>query len=517
MKEKRQRKPMPLRTHVLLVLVLFVLAVGAVVVLGLWESIAVTSRMNTEINGYYRVNAFVNDFLQADHCLNQYWNDLTGSRDELEQYHRHMQAARGQMDSMARTRHAVGSQQYLWTNALDAMFRSYQEQCNLVQVRLQYGDRDGAMTYYYSGVKVASGYVQQYSQKLLEHQLAAGQSFFRQTRAINQMLWMVQGGFLVLAVAVGVVLLRTLLHLLRPMQALADASRAITNQDFTQPDLPEERNDEVGRMTRAFNQMKHSMLHSMQTLQEKNEMEARLHKKEMEALEMERLLGEAKLAQLRSQINPHFLFNTLNVINRMARTEQAPRTRTLVLSLAHLLRYTLDSDADQVTLSREAHIIDEYFTLYKTRFGDRVNLEWQIDPDLRLADVMVPSFILQPLVENAFKYGISPKIDGGLVTIRVRHRGDWLTISVSDNGVGMSPETLAELRSQMRECSPRPGHIGIYNVVARLKLTDPRCRMRAWSQRGQGTCIALRLPYCAVDAEELEKEERIDAESTDRG
>lgn len=511
MKTEKRNRVLSLKQRVLWILIFFILAVMLALGMNVFQNIMVTERMDSEIDGYYGINAFARQFLQAEKSLELYWRNPAEGGDDLRTFQQSVQDAQTLLNQMERDYSVIGIRQYLWTNALETMFTSYVEQSSEVLLGLQNGQRDDAVRHYYSGTVPAGGYVHQYAQRLLQCKLDDGQDFYRRSQAYAQQLWFLQVGVMLLTAIVGFLLFRNLQKVLDPMQELADASRAIMAQDFSQPDLVVEQDDEVGRMVDAFNQMKHSMQRSVETLQEKNEMEARLHKKEMEALEASRLLGEAKLAQLRSQINPHFLFNTLNVINRMAQTEQAPRTKTLVMSLAHLLRYTLESDADQVTLARETHVIDEYFTLYKTRFGDRVGLEWEIDPDLELYEVMVPSFILQPLVENAFRHGISPKIDGGVVRIKVERREQWLYISVADNGVGMDAEQLEKVRCQIRSCQPKKGHVGLYNVVARLKLTDPDCEMWADSCPGEGSKILMRLPYREMNTQEEEQ----DAENID--
>ena len=112
---------------------------------------------------------------------------------------------------------------------------------------------------------------------------------------------------------------------------------------------------------------------------------------------------------LRSQINPHFLFNTLNVVMYTARQEEAYKTRELLESMSQLFRYSLGSNEMEVTLAREVHIVKEFFKLQKIRFGDRVNLAWNVSPEVLLPETVVPSFVLQPVVENAFKHGIVPK------------------------------------------------------------------------------------------------------------
>lgn len=244
-------------------------------------------------------------------------------------------------------------------------------------------------------------------------------------------------------------------------------------------------------------------------------MEQALHQQKTQALELQNRMERSRLQQLRSQIDPHFLFNTLNVILQTAGQETAYRTQALITALSHLLRYSLMSNDEQVPLSREVRIVDEYYSIYHVRFGERVQMEWRISDSIDLTETLVPSFILQPIVENAFKHGIAPKEEGGRVRIRVNPLRDkgLLYISVCDNGVGIAPEQLHELQTALESPDERWEHIGVYNVAARLRLLDPRCALKVRSHPGRGTAVSLYLPL----VEPTEEEELDDDSLVDRG
>ena len=163
------------------------------------------------------------------------------------------------------------------------------------------------------------------------------------------------------------------------------------------------------------------------------------------------------------------------------------------------------SNDEQVPLAREVRIVDEYYSIYHVRFGDRVRMEWRISDAVDLTEVMVPSFILQPIVENAFKHGICPKEEGGLVRIRVTpvpEKG-LLYLSVLDNGLGIPPEQMAQLRKALGQPGERWEHIGLYNVAERLRLLDKSCRMSVCSRPGRGTSVRLYLPLMERAEEEF--------------
>ena len=330
--------------------------------------------------------------------------------------------------------------------------------------------------------------------------------------ALSDRVKWVQTVVVALCLALGCVMAFSVLTLLTPVQQMIGASREVTRGEFDSPDLPAPRQPEMAQLTEAFNHMKHSMAEQVTTLREKNEMERELHRQKTEALELQNRMERSRLQQLRSQIDPHFLFNTLNVILQTAGQEKACRTQALITALSHLLRYSLMSNDEQVPLAREVRIVDEYYSIYHVRFGDRVKMVWRISDSLDLTETMVPSFILQPIVENAFKHGISPKEEGGVVRIRINPLRDkgLLYISVCDNGVGIQPEQLAQLKAALVQPGERWEHIGVYNVAARLRLLDKRGRLVIRSHPGRGTAISMYLPLVELLEEDLDDDTPVD-------
>ena len=209
--------------------------------------------------------------------------------------------------------------------------------------------------------------------------------------------------------------------------------------------------------------------------------------------EQERLLLHARIAALQNQINPHFLFNTLNSISSLVRV--APDTaRELIIKLASILRRLLHSSDAFVPLQEEIDFIDNYLDIEVIRFGrDKLKVVKELDP--ASLDVMVPSMLLQPLVENSIKHGLSSKIDGGSIFLRSELSDGHVTIEVEDDGVGMASAQLLERPSGIGE-----GGIGMANVAERLKvLYGDTARMTIDSRNGTGTLVRLRLPVLPGD------------------
>jgi two-component system LytT family sensor kinase len=204
--------------------------------------------------------------------------------------------------------------------------------------------------------------------------------------------------------------------------------------------------------------------------------------------EQERLLLRARMTALQNQINPHFLFNTLNSVSSLVRI--APDTaRELIIKLATILRRLLHSGDAFVPLQDEIDFIDNYLDIEVVRFGrDKLKVVKELEPGS--LDVMVPSMLLQPLVENSIKHGLSSKIDGGSIFLRSQLSDGHVTIEVEDDGVGMASAQLLE-----RPAGLGQGGIGMANVAERLKvLYGDNARMTVDSRNGNGTLVRLRLP-----------------------
>jgi two-component system LytT family sensor kinase len=206
--------------------------------------------------------------------------------------------------------------------------------------------------------------------------------------------------------------------------------------------------------------------------------------------EQEKLLMAARVEALASQINPHFLFNTLTSISSLIRSK--PETaRTLIVKLSGLLRRLLRSQDHFVTLREELEAIDEYLDIECIRFGPKLRIEKSIEPDT--LDVVVPSMLLQPLVENSIKHGLAPKIGEGRITIRSSLRGGHAIIDIIDNGVGVSPDHRQRVTTD--------GGIGLRNVNERLRVIyGANYQLQLDSVPGEGTCARIVIPELVVPA-----------------
>jgi two-component system, LytTR family, sensor kinase len=203
--------------------------------------------------------------------------------------------------------------------------------------------------------------------------------------------------------------------------------------------------------------------------------------------EQEKLLLAAKIDALASQINPHFLFNTLASISSLIRT-QPETARMLITKLSGLLRRLMRSTDHFVTLREELESVDEYLDIEVIRFGPQLKVVKHISPDT--LDVVVPSMLLQPLVENSIKHGLARKVGGGRITIKAAIRDRHTIIEVHDDGLGMSEDRLEHALG---------GGIGLSNVNERLRtIYGANCTLKLTSIPGAGTCASVEIPEMIV-------------------
>ncbi|HXG48456.1 MAG TPA: sensor histidine kinase [Methylomirabilota bacterium] len=204
--------------------------------------------------------------------------------------------------------------------------------------------------------------------------------------------------------------------------------------------------------------------------------------RELRAAELERRLSEARLQALQMQLNPHFLFNTLNAIASLMHFDVAAADR-MIARLSELLRYTLEStDAQEVSLAQELDFLRRYIEIQQVRFGPRLEVREEIAPEVLAAQV--PNLVLQPLVENAVAYGVAPHSRPGCIVLGARRTGDALQLEVRDNGDGL-PAGRAFKEG-----------VGLSNTRSRLQqLYGPAHRMELLPAAEGGLAVRITIPW----------------------
>ena len=254
---------------------------------------------------------------------------------------------------------------------------------------------------------------------------------------------------------------------------------------------------EIRTLATAIYSMQNTVL-DQYSVEKNNEMlRTRLNEEAIRTANVEAQLRETQLKALQAQINPHFLFNTLNMIAQMSYIEGAVHTTELLETFSDYFRYNVENFERNVTLAEELNNVRGYVALQKERFGERI--AYSIEADDSIMDLRVPCLIVQPLVENAISHGLRMKIEGGEVRVSVRaYAEEGFEIDVSDNGCGMDAEALDRLirhATQWDEDEDAGHHsIGISNVVRRLKIAfgEGVC-FKAQSAPDEGTRITIQV------------------------
>ncbi|MDO4337797.1 MAG: histidine kinase [Eubacteriales bacterium] len=337
-----------------------------------------------------------------------------------------------------------------------------------------------------------------YALRLEQETLKAGNDeYMERADMFRYIHWLIAAS----AVVMGVVLFmlarlfaRTLIY---PLIEMAKNSRKLAENDFAVEELYVENQDELGELVHAFNYMVRATRNSISLLEEKNRVEELLHKKEVEKIDMMRRMDAAQLELLKSQVNPHFLFNTLSMISGMAKLEEARVTEKMIENLSNLFRYNLRTKAQIVPICKELQVIESYMYIQQMRFEPRIQyrLIQEADPEA----VMIPAFTLQPLVENAVIHGLSRKEEGGRLTIHIWEKQGTAWITVADTGRGMSREQLEEVRKRLEAGEMAARGIGLGNIYERMKKLYPDGSCRIYSRENAGTVVKLEIPQLSAD------------------
>ena len=261
---------------------------------------------------------------------------------------------------------------------------------------------------------------------------------------------------------------------LRPLFKLKEQMQQVMAGNLNAEIATTDSKDEISSLSRTFNNMVTEIGHLIEEIQVTQKRES-----------------ELRFEMLLAQINPHFLFNTLNSINRTVMLGRREQALTMLDSLSVLLRYNLADAQMPALLGEELGITEEYLKIQKMRFSSRLNVDVRHDRKLEQA-VTLPRFTLQPLVENAVIHGLEPKEEGGTLILDVRKTGNYIRIRICDNGMGMEKERLEKIRRRLSE--KQPERIGVWNIWQRLSLYTGRDdSLKIMSKKGAGTIVSIYL------------------------
>lgn len=279
-----------------------------------------------------------------------------------------------------------------------------------------------------------------------------------------------------------------------PLQRLAEAAEQVANGSLVAEVSGPVANDEVGIVTAAFNQMVASLKDNMEQARQRIALESAMKEKQ---LLMEAHLKDTQLKYLQSQINPHFLFNTLNACAQLAMLEGADRTYTYVQNVADFYRYNVRKKDGVATLAEEIGLVDNYIYIINVRFSGEIHFIKEIEEGV--TDVPMPAMILQPLVENSINHGLRDVEWEKKIWLSVYRENNRICVSVRDNGIGISPEQMQSILNNDLNGNGLQEHttgVGLRNVIGRLRLFYNRDDVMEITSTGSGmgTEVAVFIP-----------------------
>lgn len=444
----------------------------------------IQKEFNQILDRYHAINQFSVAFSDGISLYEQYLDDR--SDENWMAYRNHTRHEETIMQDIIHDAQELPVESFLLAKALRNTYSIY---CNVIE-------QEGMMSQkeHLEEIYRIEGLIQKEATQLLRENMSYGFESYNKTCMDIEIVKMISIDLLAVVTLAEIWLACFIVKkIVNPMIRLADNMKEVERERFDVPNLSVQSQDEVGQMNESFNRMKIRMRDIIAQLKEKQILREKLHEKELAIMNQEKMMEQAKLSYLQSQINPHFLFNALNVISGMARKERAKDTCELIVCLGRIFRYNLENECQLVSLSKELTVIKSYVYIEKKRFGDRLNYVLRADLDLDCC--YVPPFTLQPLVENSIKHGILCKDEGGMVAIKIREAGDCVVIRVIDSGIGMDQEQKEALLygRQRKKSGGEASGIGLENVFSRLKLVYPGSTIKISSRLKRGTCIELKI------------------------
>ena len=440
-------------------------------------------------------NELVGTLVEAVELESEGFGDYTRgdiSRAELDTL---MEATEKAVSGLQKDYNRIGEERLAWTEKTERAFKIYRQECkNFFEIDPM------APEFIVQQYKLfqMQDYLKSYGSTLMSLTSKAVNDFYKQRFPF---LFFFPAIILTVAVVMITVVAKTSSTmsktLVEPIEKLADASRKIAANDLSVEDVKVDNKDEIGDLVHAFNKMKFATSEYIRTLEENRVALDRLHAEEMEKIDAENRLVKMRYKVLRNQINPHFLFNTLCVISGMAKLEDAATTDKMINALSSLLRYILRTEENEISLEQELAMIKDYMYLQEMRFGERIKCV--IDCDESLLKTNVPTFVLQPIIENSIIHGLAKKEEGGYIRIHVftalnENEEKMLSVVVSDTGAGIAPEKLAQIRSELSNEGVERNTIGISNIYGRLKLLYENAGFEIDSIEGEGTVVRFTIP-----------------------
>ena len=476
----------PIRGKLILFMTIIVIAISLFDLYFYNKAYSSMGEYNRLLQDYTEVNNLSMQLIQSADSMQKYTSTEgeAGDTAELSKYLQNKGQINKLIGEITNTSNSLDT--YLLTRAIKNSIETYEEEIDAV-ILLKPGEE---VTYLkFLKAKDDSLIIEGYIKQLLNIKLSEGELYHKQLTNRVVTIRLINFASIVAILILSLVFIVAISNSITiPIKKLTQFARNISHGDFESSKLELSSSEDINVLAGTLNQMSVN-------IENRIYIERQLHEEEIKSVKIAKELNEARFLALQSQINPHFLFNTLNAIARFAMFEDAKKTTRLIESLSSIFRYNLKNLEKEVSLSEELRIINEYASIQNARYGDRFvfDIVSKVDTDI----IRIPRFILQPLVENAVIHGLEPKESAGKVRIKIVEIGNMLIIKVIDNGVGITKELLQQLLDNTTDSGMTRGHttgIGLSNVRERIMLHyKDIARFDIKSKINMGTVITLTI------------------------
>lgn len=490
MKQNKSFNDLSIQTKLLLV---FTLSLGAIFLVNLYIYYN-QGKMMGSIDEIYAGNIELNEMADAVENVQQNMSEYlkTKNTDSLEQYYKYTQmfsnqlgelndmASNNELLQMERSIKNLGESYLLVTDETVGAKRGRNIE------KLSQGYEEATRLYNYINT-----YIYSLNNALFKDSQMNYDTFLSSMRYSEIFSLTVIAAIAVLAFLLIILVTQTITA---PLRALAKRANEVSVGLMDGDLLPIKYEDEVGVVTKAFNQMIVNIRKYIDQIKINVEKESAMKENE---LKMTAHLKDAQLKYLQAQINPHFLFNTLNAGAQLAMMEGAERTNQYVQNMADFFRYNVKKNNEDVTLAEELTLVDNYIYIINVRFAGDIHFDKEVDESL--THVRVPSMILQPIVENSVNYGVRNIDWEGHISLKVFREGNRACICIEDNGVGIEQEKIDKiLQNELAsgDISGDSNGVGLANVISRLDLFYNKSDIFQIESPGenQGTRVTIRVP-----------------------
>lgn len=356
-------------------------------------------------------------------------------------------------------------------------------------------------------------YIGSYIEEMMSNDLSNSARQYREIqREVDQSTALSYSMFGISVVLISIMIIIFSLELTKPITKLASYAKEVSKGNFDIEIKEQKTSREISILYQTFGSMTASIRNYVNELQEKQRLERKLSEEKLNNLKMKSALHEAELLALQSQVNPHFIFNSINIGAKVAMLQGDDVTCDYLENFADVFRYNLKGLGYDATLKEEISNVEAYMNLLVTRFGDVIDFHLEVPEDESVSNFILPRMTLQPLLENAYIHGISKFEQGGIIEVKVWKETNSLYIKVSNTGDEIPPEKVKLILSRKykkdkNKEKEKQGHttgIGMDNVINRLRLFYKKEDVMDITYREGRTNVILKLPLKNKQGKEKE-------------